>query len=259
MDSPQEHSHYLEALTWAAVRDGADRIVTLHPDSFPIKDGWEHELFSRLSDDVVVGTLEKVNTACLFFRADFWTRSRPRYLMPPFEQDPSAQTRFLDSYAVVNHSGTGLLWAAFLENRRAVLIPEDMVHPMYGRFCGFYGGVLFHLGGVARFRVERVGGPLAAASAVRASWASRPRLVRAVERWAMRAARLVGRNDLLYRLRPRSNGGRAYSASSRVSATSPFFIEHVERDYLRARQMLTRDADAYLSDPARYHHALRGR
>lgn len=246
----EEHSHYLEQLADRAIDEGADRIVTLHPDSFPIRDGWDEDLFALLNDDAVVGTVAAVDTACLFFREELWTSIRPSFLMPPFETDPQHQTRFFDTYPVVNHSGTGLVYAAFLEGWRTVFLPEDPVHPMAGRFCGFYCGVIFHLGGVARLLVERTTGLARGPSA---PGFSRLRLTDTVETLFVRASRALGHNAPIYRARARRNGGRAWSTSGRLRVTGRFFRHRLEQDYLDAKRALLRDPEGYLGNPGRYH------
>jgi hypothetical protein len=147
-----EHSVYLEQLVRAAIDDGASHIVTLHVDSFPIRDGWIEELSGRLSSSCVLATIEGINTACLLFSRDFYLNSQPAFL-PIREQRATAEYRkYLERKDPNVHSGIGYGFAAHRDGRDWYSMRQTSRSQEVG--AATYDDLLFHLKGAVRLERE---------------------------------------------------------------------------------------------------------
>lgn len=153
----EEHAFYLEHLIERAARDNVTHIVTLHVDSFPVKQGWAEDLASKLDDSYAFAAVmrhdlydPKPVTACLFFPRDFYIRYKPRLLLTKedlaskaYQKYPAMLKRYPDSgigYGFKAFS-LGLSWYPLKRSNRR----ND--HPF---FAGVFGDVIFHLGGAVR-------------------------------------------------------------------------------------------------------------
>lgn len=111
--SVSEHSFYLEHLTKYAIQDGATHIVTLHLDSFPVRQAWDMELASKLIDSCSFVTLEGINTACLFFHRDFYLKYKPTYLITDDIRSGKEYWQFQKKFDIDPHSGSGFAFRAY--------------------------------------------------------------------------------------------------------------------------------------------------
>lgn len=145
-----EHAHYLEHLVRAAVEDGATHIVTLHLDSFPVRDGWAQELAGRLSDSCVLATPQSIHTACLFFQRDFYLTHRPTFLPTAEVSTDPTYARYLKEHNPKQHSGVGYGFAAY----RSDLSCYWMQPTGTEEYSAIYDDLVFHLGG-AIWRTEK--------------------------------------------------------------------------------------------------------
>ena len=142
--SAHEHSYYLERLVRIAIDEGATHVVTMHVDSFPVRDGWDAECASRLTEDCPVVTLEDEFTACLFFSREFYLGQSPRFLPSDEELESREFKEYLRVHAKYPHSGIGYLHAASASGRYAELTtPGNQL----------YDDLVFHFRGVLRDRV----------------------------------------------------------------------------------------------------------
>jgi hypothetical protein len=139
----EEHSHYLEYLTKFAIEDGASHIVTLHVDSFPVRPGWEEELALTLTGSCAFTTIERINTACLFFHRDFYLKYAPSFLPSKSQKERRSFKKFLRTYSAVSHSGSGFGLAAFENGLLWRALPRTTPLAAFGRI---YGDMVFHLG-----------------------------------------------------------------------------------------------------------------
>jgi hypothetical protein len=142
-----EHAYYLEHLTRWAVEDGMSHIVTLHVDSFPMRTGWAEELAAKLSESCVFATFERINTACLLFRRDFYLKSRPTFHLSEKERAGAGYRRYFEEYAPVPHSGIGYGFRAYTEGLSWYYLRESPTMCEYGKV---YDDMIFHLRGAVK-------------------------------------------------------------------------------------------------------------
>jgi hypothetical protein len=144
-----EHSYYLEQLVRAAVDDGATHVVTLHLDSFPVRDGWVDALVGTLSDSCAFATIEGINTACLLFHRDFYHRYRPAFRLTPAEQASRQVESYVRERRPHRHSGVGYGLRAWENGMRW---HEMRVSGGRADASGdaIYDDLIFHLGGAMR-------------------------------------------------------------------------------------------------------------
>ena len=153
----EEHAFYLEQLVKIAIRDGATHIVTLHIDSFPVRDGWADELAGKLSEFCVLSAImrdekydRKPNTACMFFHRDFYLKYHPTFRLSGKETSFPAYKRYKKEYAHVPDSGVGYGFKIYLEGlawHPLLRSDKDEDH------CGIgsiYGDLIFHLSSANR-------------------------------------------------------------------------------------------------------------
>lgn len=145
----EEHAHYLEYLVSTAIEDGATHVVTLHLDSFPLRSGWAEELAGRLTEQCVIVTIDCINTACLFFKRDFYLNYRPNFLLAPTEKSDPQFRQYLNEHDPIQHSGIGYGFTAYRNGKSWYYLKDTT-----GRVSDFagciYDDMIFHLGGAVR-------------------------------------------------------------------------------------------------------------
>lgn len=143
---PEEHSYYLERLVRLAIEDGASHIVTLHVDSFPIRDGWVEALIGKLSASCVFSTIAGINTACLVFHRDFYVKYRPTFLLSEEEQKSAKYKKYFQEVAPIRHSGIGYGFKAYQEGLSWYYMRKSS---RYAELDGpaIYDDLIFHLRG----------------------------------------------------------------------------------------------------------------
>lgn len=145
----REHSYYLEQLVRAAVDDGATHVVTLHVDSFPVRDGWVEALVGTLSDSSAFATIERINTACLLFHRDFYLRYRPVFLLTPAERASRQVESYVRDRSPHLHSGVGYGLRAW-ENGMGWHDMRVSAGRADASGDAIYDDLIFHLGGAMR-------------------------------------------------------------------------------------------------------------
>ncbi|MGA9347920.1 MAG: hypothetical protein WBW48_03855 [Anaerolineae bacterium] len=144
-----EHAYYLDHLVKIAAEDGASHIVTLHLDSFPIRGGWAEELAGRLSESCVIATIERINTACLFFHRDFYLHHCPTFRLSEAEcADPKYQ-QYLKQHNPTPHSGVGYGFMAYSKGLSWYYLQDTIGGSQVDR-GKIYDDMIFHLQGAIR-------------------------------------------------------------------------------------------------------------
>jgi hypothetical protein len=154
----REHVFYLEHLIQAALDDGCTHIATLHMDSFPIREGWAEMLAGLLSDACPLAAVmtdeqfdRKPNTACIFFRGDFYQQHRPKFLLSEEERSTSAYAEYRRAFTHIPDSGVGFGYELHIEGLTwHPLVRSDLASER-SAFGGAFGGLIFHLGGASWF------------------------------------------------------------------------------------------------------------
>lgn len=142
-----ENSFYLEQLVKIAIDDGATHVVSLHVDSFPIRDGWLEELSSQVAGNAFATVDRGPYTACLFFERDFYLNHHPHFLLSDAEYSSEAYKKFAKRHEHVLHSGVGYLYRAFVDGLTWRELGESRLNDAFGVV---YDGMIFHLHGNAR-------------------------------------------------------------------------------------------------------------
>jgi len=142
--SLKEHSYYLEHLVRFAIEDGVSHVVTLHLDSFPVRSGWVEELAGRLSESCLLATIDRINTACLFFHRDFYLRYRPSFFLSPEEREDVVYRKYIDEYDPLQHSGIGYGFTAY-RNGKSWYYLKDTTKVDYTGAGRVYDDIIFHL------------------------------------------------------------------------------------------------------------------
>ena len=197
----REHGHYLDALARVAVADGAETLVTLDVDSFPVADGWV-ETISRAAaraSSTVAGVLRVENgdtvlphPSCVMMDAGFFTEHQPRF-SPDSDGTPEFR-RFLRTTRQAGDTGLGLayvLWSRRLPWARLLRSNVVDVHPV---IAGIYADCVFHLAGVASGTIFR--------RDLRASWIHR--MTEPIERIPMKGRLRALKVSVLTRVRAKS-------------------------------------------------------
>jgi len=151
----EEHAHYLDHLVRIAVEDGATHVVTLHLDSFPVRSGWAEELAGRLSPPCVLATLDRINTACLFFHRDFFVANRPSFLLSPAETETAGYRRYIEECDPMLHSGIGYGFMAYRNGKSVYYLRDTSGADPYtaGKVyddMSMHDDMIFHLGSAVR-------------------------------------------------------------------------------------------------------------
>lgn len=143
-----EHAYYLDHLVRIAAEDGASHIVTLHLDSFPIRLGWAEELAGRLSASCMLATLDRINTACLFFGRDFYLQCRPTFRLSEAERANPEYRQYLKQHNPIPHSGIGYGFMAYSKGLSWYYLRRTHSDCLD---CGeVYDEMLFHLRGAVQ-------------------------------------------------------------------------------------------------------------
>jgi len=134
-----EHAYYLEHLIDTAVSEGSTHVVTLHVDSFPLRDGWAGALAEYLGPSTPFVTINGAFTSCLFFSAEFHRQKRPTLLLSEEELGTEAYRGFADSFPHIPHSGVGYLYLAHQLGLKPAFLSSTNNR--------IFGDLIFHFGG----------------------------------------------------------------------------------------------------------------
>ena len=167
----REHAHHLDALVEHALEDGADALLTLDLDSFPISDTWL-ETISRVApkQSGIAGILRAENgdtvlphPSCLLVPAEF--ASRHRFSFSPDTDGSKEFRRFLRTRKQA--ADTGIRLAQILDQHDLPWgkLLRTNVRDLHPLIAGIYADSVFHLGAgshaglfVATFRLQRCTG-----------------------------------------------------------------------------------------------------
>jgi len=132
-----EHSYYLKHLIGAAIDDGTTHIVTLHVDSFPVRDGWARKLAGYLEGECVLTSVPDAFTACLMFPREFYVDNQPELLLTDDELESDGYKAYDEEYGHIPHSGIGYLYKVYST--------EGLIwHPLESPDGRLYDNVLYH-------------------------------------------------------------------------------------------------------------------
>jgi hypothetical protein len=100
----------------------------------------------------VLATIERINTACLFFGRDFYVQHHPPFMIPEAERANPLYRRYLKEHNPLQHSGTGYGFMAYSMGLSCCYLRETASGPQgYGKV---YDGMIFHLRAAVRIGEE---------------------------------------------------------------------------------------------------------
>lgn len=150
----KEHSHYLEQLIKIAINDGVTHIVILHPDSFPIKVGWEKHLAKKLSESSVLASIFPAMSGCTFFTRDFYAKYEPRLLPSAQEESSTSWINFQKANQAINlvETGMGYSYKAYLEKLTWYRLKRTNKGEYHNHFGSIFDDIIFHLGSASEYQ-----------------------------------------------------------------------------------------------------------
>jgi len=150
----KEHSHYLEQLIKTAIDDRVSHIVIMHPDSFPIKIGWEKYLENTLSESCVLASIFPQMTACTFFNRDFYIKYQPSLLPSTIEERSKSWINFQKTNQVTNllEGGMGYGYKAYLKNLGWYRLKRTNKGEYNCHLGSVFDNVIFHLGSASEYQ-----------------------------------------------------------------------------------------------------------
>lgn len=150
----EEHSYYLDRLAKTAVDDGATYLVTLHVDSFPVREDWVAVLTSKLTASCALATIRRIDTGCLIFHRDFWLQFHPTFYPTPVERATPRFAQFSRDHDLIVHSGMGYCYRAYCEGLTWKYLQETNKggNTIHG---ALYDDIIFHLMGANRLHRDR--------------------------------------------------------------------------------------------------------
>ena len=156
----KEQSHYVEQLINAANKDKVSHLVIMHPDSFPIKVGWEKYLANKLSKSCVLVSNFPAMSACTFFSRDFYFKYRPRLLPSAQEELSESWINFQKANQTPHLVETGMGFAHLVTQKN--LIWYKLNRSNRGEYHNYFGSifedVLFHLGSASEYQTRPMRG-----------------------------------------------------------------------------------------------------
>jgi len=154
----EEHSYYLDKLINHAINSGhSTHICTLDCDSFPIKENWEHSLYSQLSDgSPVIAVSRKENgdkflphPSMTFFSSHFYNQYQFEFFPSQEKIQTSAFQNFLIETKQNIDSGIGLAYLLYSKKIKwTPLLRSNKINDHY-LLAGIYGDLIFHLGSMS--------------------------------------------------------------------------------------------------------------
>lgn len=149
----KEQSHYLEQLIKTAIDDGVSHVVIMHPDSFPIKVGWEKYLANILSKTCVLVSNFPAMSGCTFFNRDFYINYQPRLLPNPQEELSTSWINFQKVNQATNlvETSMGYGYKAYLENLTWYILKRSNRGEYHNYYGSIFEDVVFHLGSASEY------------------------------------------------------------------------------------------------------------
>jgi hypothetical protein len=154
-----EHSYYFTGLVNRALEDDVTHIVSLHPDSFPIRPGWVQELTAKLDNGAAIvavvnreeGETIRPWTACLIVPRNFYDRYGPILSLSELRDHPTPEYEaYVEAAGSWHDASDAYGW--ILHSRQLPwhrLYRSNKVNDHY--LCGgIYDDVIFHLGGAVQ-------------------------------------------------------------------------------------------------------------
>jgi len=143
-----ELSFYAEKLIKEAIKDGVSHVVVMHPDSFPIKAGWEHILANYISNSTVMVSKFPEMSACLFFDKNFYLKFNPKLISTKIEIKSLIYKQFLKNIRAVDllEPGMGYAFETYKKKLKWKTLERSNADEDHYHFGSIFEDLIFHLG-----------------------------------------------------------------------------------------------------------------
>ena len=150
----KEASHYLDQLIKIAIDDGVSHFVIMHPDSFPIKVGWEKYLAEKLSESCVLISNFPFMSCCTFFNREFYIKYQPRLLPNIQEELSTSWINFQKANQATNliETAMGYGYKVFLEGLTWFKLNRTNRGEYHNFFGSIFEDIVFHLGSASDYK-----------------------------------------------------------------------------------------------------------
>lgn len=142
-----ENSYNLNCLAEAAMeQQDVSHCLAVHPDSFPIREGWTKDFIDPLSTEPAIASLVPNGySAGLFWNRSFYETLRPSMLVGEDERESKDFQEFCETHPNIDHIETGLgyLFASWKNNIPWRQVQTTSDRKIYGQ------GSWFHLVGAS--------------------------------------------------------------------------------------------------------------
>ena len=146
--STLELTHYAEPLIEYAISDGMTHIAMMHPDSFPVKEGWEAILAKQLTNNTVLISIFPAMSSIMFFHKNFYLKYNPRLLPLSKDMKTSMYKNFVKSINAENllEPGMGYAYLAYKNNLKWKILKRSNNGEDHYHYGSIFEDLVFHLG-----------------------------------------------------------------------------------------------------------------
>lgn len=143
-----ELSFYAEKLIKNAIEDGVSHIIVMHPDSFPIKVGWENILAKMLSDSMIIVSKFPEMSACIFFNRSFYLKYNPKLISTKIEMESPIYDQFLKDLGALDliEPGMGYAYEIYKQKLKWKFLNRSNKGEDHYHFGSIFEDLIFHLG-----------------------------------------------------------------------------------------------------------------
>lgn len=150
----KEHSYYLTQLINTAIKDGMTHIAIFHPDSFPIKIGWDTYFGNKLSDTCVLVSIFPQMSGFTFFNRNYYINNNPRLLPRAQEESSSTWIDFQKENRAIGlvETGMGYAYNAYLKGLSWYKLNRSNRGEYHNHFASIFDDYIFHLGSASEYK-----------------------------------------------------------------------------------------------------------
>jgi hypothetical protein len=154
----KEQTHYLEQLIELAYSDGITHIAIMHPDSFPIKYGWDKCFESLLNQEWTLISNYPAMSACMFFEIENYFKTNLSLLPKKEELKSDSWNNFQSQNKTPHLIETGMGMAYQIEQRVQTWYKMKKTnHRQYHEyFAGIFDDMIFHLGSASEYKTRPI-------------------------------------------------------------------------------------------------------
>ena len=152
----KEQSHYLEQLIELAFTDGVTHIAVMHPDSFPIKYGWDTYFESLINQGFSLISNYPAMSACMFFEIENYFKTNLSLLPNEDELMSVSWNNFqnLNKTPHIIETGMGMAYQITQRNQMWYKMKRTNCRQYHDYFAGIFDESVFHLGSASEYKTR---------------------------------------------------------------------------------------------------------